>query len=134
MRFLVMAAFLTLLGCGSSENPDCAEARQLYGPGGSRSGSPGYNQGCSVISGYGTCPLSFDDCTEGTCQFSAAANANVCVQSCTTTAQCGSLYCKDNICQPGCAAHTYCDGTTCCSYAPNPSDPTVCKQTSCVVQ
>jgi len=134
MRSLVLMALVALVGCGSGENPDCVAARKLYGPGGSLSGSPGYNQSCSVVSGYGSCPLSFDDCTVGTCQYSPAANDNVCVQACQTTADCANLYCKDNFCQPGCSAHTYCDGTLCCSYVPDPNDPTVCTQTTCVTQ
>ncbi len=128
--FTVLLAMLGAAGCGgSSGNSDCDEAKRIWGPG-SNSGPAYLGQTCFSGS-YGSCPQSFSNCVQGTCVYSSSSSDDICSVTCTTTADCGSLYCSGGFCQPACAAHTYCDGTLCCSYGPSSTDPTQCVQTGC---
>ncbi|MDA8101305.1 MAG: hypothetical protein M0042_16920 [Nitrospiraceae bacterium] len=129
--FLVFCAtsFLSC-GSGSSGNSDCAEFKPP-----AKTGL--YGESCATFY-YGTCPTGFDDCSQGTCQ--GTANGSICTKTCSANADCSSgYYCVANnsgtkVCTKGCASHTYCDGTTCCSYQQDPANPTTCKQTSCTMQ
>lgn len=122
--------FALAVACGSNEgDSDCDQARQIWGPGGNL-GPAQLRESCASGS-YGSCNQSFSNCIEGVCTFSNSANDDVCTLTCTGTEQCGDWYCKSGFCQPACTAHTYCDGTLCCYYAPDPADPTECKQMSC---
>jgi hypothetical protein len=121
----ILFASLVLTNCGSdsdSGNSDCAEFNppaktHLYG------------QSCGSYH-YGTCPTTFDDCSEGSCQ--STKNGSVCTKSCSVNADCPSrLYCSSSVCTPAATCTTFCDGTLCCSYYQDPNDPTSCKQGSC---
>ena len=129
MGLLALALFsLSWQGCGESGNSDCAEFRPP-----AKTGS--YGQACGAFK-YGTCPTVFDDCAQGACL--GTSNGGYCTKTCTTNADCpgGIPYCVDNnsgtkVCTSSCVSHTYCDGTLCCSYGPDPANPTQCKQLSC---
>ena len=118
-------------GCGDKGgdgNSDCAE----FNP---PAKTKNYGQTCGSFT-YGTCPTKFDDCAQGAC--TSTSNGSVCTKACNANADCpsGLPFCAANnsgtkVCTAGCTSHTYCDGTLCCSYYPDPSDPTQCKQGSC---
>jgi len=130
--FLASLAAATLAAAGlscSGGNPDCDQAREIWGPEGNL-GAAHLHESCAMGS-YGSCSESFSNCVEGVCQFSESANGSICTQTCATSSECGGWYCKDGACQPACASHTYCDGTICCDYAPDPADPTQCRQLGC---
>ncbi len=128
---LLAAAFFSgyWQGCaGDSANSDCEEfnppAKTEY-----------YGQSCGAFY-YGTCPTRFDDCAQGTCE--GTANGSVCTKTCSTNSDCpgGLSYCVANnsgakVCTASCVSHTFCDGTLCCSYGPDPNNPTQCRQLSC---
>ncbi len=133
--WIVMSLFALLFfsGCPNSpdENSDCAEfnppAKTQY-----------YGDSCGSFT-YGTCPTVFDDCAQGACM--STSNGSVCTSTCNTNADCpgGLPYCAPNnsgtkVCTTGCTSHTYCDGTSCCSYYQDPNNPTQCIQGSCYLQ
>ncbi len=123
------------IGCSpdSSENSDCQEfnppAKTQY-----------YGQDCGSFM-YGTCPNVWDDCAQGACLSTSSSSGSVCTKTCSTNADCQSgipncvaNYSGTKVCTPSCTSHTYCDGYMCCSYYPDPANPTVCKQGTCYAQ
>ena len=129
-----LVAGLFLAGCGAPQDGagggDCAEAKKVWGPS-DANGRAYLGDACSAGS-YGACDRTYSNCVEGLCQYLDSADGSVCTLSCSSSSQCGSWYCNSSgYCAPACQSHTYCDGYLCCTYAPSPSDPTVCYQVSC---
>ncbi len=126
---LLIAGFAAA-GCGgAAANSDCVEAQRIWGPEGNL-GPAMLHESCASGS-YGTCTTTYSNCVEGVCKYSDSANDDICTLTCASTSDCGGWYCKDGFCQPACTSHTYCDGTLCCSYTPDPADPTQCRQSGC---
>lgn len=127
-RWIIVGILLALLSLASClhDDPEESDCDEFNPPAKTET----YGSRCGVFS-YGSCPKKFDDCKQGTCQ--ASTSGFVCTASCTSDSQCpGSLpYCLSGVCTAACKSHTFCDGTTCCSYVPDPNNPTRCKQASC---
>ena len=125
MRALCAAALLTLAAGCSGGNEDCAIAEADWGKKTQHIGDE-----CWAGS-YGTCDRLYDDCLQGTCHVSG--DGNRCSYTCSSNSTCPSSlpYCKNGFCTQGASCHTFCDEYWCCTYSPDPADPTTCKQGSC---
>ena len=129
----LLPATLLSPGCGGGlEQDDCAEFNPPVK-------DKQFGQDCASFT-YGLCPTVFSDCVSGNlCAYtqSHGAGGDICTRNCTTDASCPSgFYCRAStsagmVCSPRAVCQTYCDGTLCCTYAPDSRDPTQCKQISC---
>lgn len=120
----VLGALLVMGSACGGESDDCVEGRTLLQQ------DAHLGESCAVIN-YGTC-MNISSCLEGDCVSNPSDFKNFCRAVCESTAGCDQgEACVDGHCQPPATCKTFCDGTTCCTYAPDPDDPQQCKQTGC---
>lgn len=116
-------------GCGDEEEDSefCQIAKETYG-------NPTQSLGDVCVAGGNTgCSITYNNCIEGDCKFSEAANIEICTFTCSSDSDCSGTtpYCSDGVCQAGATCETFCDGTLCCQQEQDPNDPTQCVQTTC---